>query len=57
VIVLVFQGLVGEVEDTENGSVLSHSTIEWMNSGFGLIDKSNAWAGPDHWKYRNPRGT
>ncbi|KAG0622472.1 hypothetical protein M758_3G099900 [Ceratodon purpureus] len=50
------EGLVGgEVEYTENGSVLSHSTVEWMSSSFGLIDKSNAWAGPDHWKYRNPK--
>lgn len=53
-----FQGLAGgEVEYNENGSILSHSTVEWMNSGFGLINKSNAWAGPDHWKYRNPRGS
>jgi len=45
------------VEFTEGGSLVGHSTVEWMNSGFGLTDKSNAWAGPDHWKYRNPRGT
>lgn len=45
------------MEYSEDGSLISHSTIEWMNSGFGLTDKSNAWAGPDHWKYRNPKGT
>lgn len=45
----------GEMEYTEDGNVVSHSAVDWMNAGFGLLDKSNAWAGPDHWKYRNPR--
>lgn len=45
------------MEYTEDGNVVSHSAVDWMNAGFGLLDKSNAWAGPDHWKYRNPRGT
>lgn len=48
--------LTGEVEYADDGSRVSFSTVEWLNAGFGLADKSNAWAGPDHWKYRNPRG-
>lgn len=48
--------LTGEVEYTDDGSRVSFSTVDWMNAGFGLAEKSNAWAGPDHWKYRNPRG-
>lgn len=45
------------MEYAEDESLARHSTVEWINSGFRLTDKSNAWAGPDHWKYRSPRGT
>jgi len=45
------------VEYAEDESLARHSNVEWMSSGFILTDKSNAWAGPDHWKYRCPRGT
>lgn len=45
----------GEVEYTEDGSVVNHTTVQWMNPR--LIYQSNAWAGPDHCKYRNPQGT
>nr|PNR50721.1 hypothetical protein PHYPA_009907 [Physcomitrium patens] len=43
----------GEVEYTEDGSVVNHTTVQWMNPR--LIYQSNAWAGPDHCKYRNPQ--
>lgn len=39
-----------------DGSVMTPQTIDWITSGLSVHDKSNAWAGPDHWKYRKQRG-
>ncbi|XP_065016320.1 condensin complex subunit 2-like isoform X1 [Musa acuminata AAA Group] len=30
---------------------------DFLSLGLGFTSKSNAWAGPDHWKYRKVKGT
>lgn len=53
-----FQGVLGdgELEDPEDGTMMSQRTVDWITSGLSVGDKSNSWAGPEHWKYRKPRG-
>lgn len=29
---------------------------EYLFSSLGLASKQNAWAGPEHWKYRKTKG-
>lgn len=29
---------------------------DFLSVGLGFTSKSNAWAGPDHWKYRKAKG-
>lgn len=29
---------------------------DFLSLGLGFTSKSNAWAGPDHWKYRKVKG-
>lgn len=29
---------------------------DFLSQGLGFTSKSNAWAGPDHWKYRKVKG-
>lgn len=41
------------MEYIEDGNVVSYLVVDWMNVGFGLLDKFNVWVGFDYWKYRN----
>lgn len=29
---------------------------DFLSLGLGFTSKSNAWAGPDHWKYQKAKG-
>eukprot|EP01018_Ginkgo_biloba_P026384 Gb_02904 [translate_table: standard] len=42
----------GEVDYQAGRDALSERTIDFLFLGMGMPAKSNAWAGPDHWKYR-----
>lgn len=42
----------GELELEYNKDLLSEKTIDYLFLGMGVSSRSNAWAGPDHWKYR-----
>lgn len=42
----------GELELEYNKELLSEKTIDYLFLGMGVSSRSNAWAGPDHWKYR-----
>ncbi|XP_020519572.1 condensin complex subunit 2 isoform X2 [Amborella trichopoda] len=35
----------------------SERTAEFLLPGLGFLSKSNAWAGPDHWKFRKVKGS
>lgn len=36
---------------------MSQDPFEWLAMTTGMAVKSNAWAGPDHWKYIKPKDT
>ncbi|CAM6034485.1 unnamed protein product [Sphagnum compactum] len=44
-----FEGLDGG-EDS-----VSHGLVDWLTASLGQSTQVNAWAGPNHWKYRKPR--
>ncbi|ERN16009.1 condensin complex subunit 2 [Amborella trichopoda] len=35
----------------------SERTAEFLLPGLRFLSKSNAWAGPDHWKFRKVKGS
>ncbi|CAM6087382.1 unnamed protein product [Calypogeia fissa] len=51
----------GELEDNDEGGddsdevFMSQDPLEWLAMSNGMPAKSNAWAGPDHWKYAHPK--
>lgn len=42
----------GELEFEYDKDLSSEKTVDYLFLGMGVSAKSNAWAGPDHWKYR-----
>ncbi|CAK9234237.1 unnamed protein product [Sphagnum jensenii] len=34
---------------------VSHGLVDWLTASLGQSTQVNAWAGPNHWKYRKPR--
>jgi hypothetical protein len=46
----------GELEFEYDKDLSSEKTVDYLFLGMGVSAKSNAWAGPDHWKYRRVKG-
>lgn len=42
----------GGAEDAVDDDISSEQTVDFLVLGLGLPSNSNAWAGPEHWKFR-----
>lgn len=45
----------GAAEDAVDDDMSSEQTVDFLVLGLGLPSKSNAWAGPEHWKFRRSK--
>lgn len=45
----------GAAEDAADDDTSSEQTVDFLVLGLGLPSKSNAWAGPEHWKFRRSK--
>ncbi|CAM6074854.1 unnamed protein product [Sphagnum tenellum] len=47
---------VDSLEGLDGGEdAVSHGLVDWLTACLGQSTQVNAWAGPNHWKYRKPR--
>jgi len=46
----------GDVDNPGVEDSVSHGLVDWLTASLGQSTQVNAWAGPNHWKYRKPRG-
>ncbi|PKA65273.1 Condensin complex subunit 2 [Apostasia shenzhenica] len=51
-----FQEEVGEYSFQDDTDNRLEEIADFLSLGLGFTSKSNAWAGPDHWKYRKIKG-
>lgn len=45
----------GAAEDAVDDDMSSEQTVDFLVLGLALPSKSNAWAGPEHWKFRRSK--
>ncbi|CAK9249883.1 unnamed protein product [Sphagnum jensenii] len=45
----------GDVDNPGGEDSVSHGLVDWLTASLGQSTQVNAWAGPNHWKYRKPR--